>query len=701
MKKIIILGIILLILAVVFIIYGVKSVTATPDIGDPEVILEIDEGGVEVWPAGEETWERAKDGQTLGVGDRVRTLEKSSASIIFYDTSVMRLDESTEITISELALNSENYLEQNIGVELMAGRAWSRILNLLDLDSTYEVKTSSVVATVRGTAFTLGVDDRGETELDVTENQVDLTMYGVASATGEIIKDKPRRIKLEAGRFVKLGAFKKLKQGESVPDIFAIEPQAITQEKLKTDWYLKNMSRDDDFAERVWGLRRDRLRKYIKLLPDSPFFGLQRISEKLGLAITGDPEKKEAFLKILVARRLAEVAELAHQDKVGLASQELIQFENSLKADGAENFARFAAVLPNLLYYQQGFWADVLPTERAYRLKQKMEELGMERNISAEQIMYWKLITIEGRLNEAQRLVQFNESEIVANVLEVARMGLENLQTEASSLPDSPKKEILLDRIEYDLKKFGLIQEEIKLLEYQSPELLQPEELELTEEGMATEEEVVAEPEESEPPVEEEPSEEEPVQEPTQERVLSSLSVSGFPNPVFTGASSDLAAQAYYVDGSNEDVTLKADWTMYGAIGTISNGIFYAGGSAGSARIEASYTSGGATKTASFNMTVKEESAPVTLDFIRLTSSKLVLGGYESCNLYVEAVYSDGSSRDVTGISSLTNANPDVGNLSGNTFSAYPVSATATITATYNEGGVTKTDGVLLTVTYP
>ncbi|NIV99585.1 hypothetical protein GWN26_10825 [Candidatus Saccharibacteria bacterium] len=396
-----------------------------------------------------------------------------------------------------------------------------------------------------------------------------------------------------------------------------------------------------------------------------------------------------------MSRRLAEVAELAHRDKVGLASQELIEFANSLKENGEANAERLSTVLPNLLYYQEGFWADVLPVEKAYRLKQKMEEMGLERNISPEKLIYWKLVTLEGRLVEAQRLIQFREKDVVTNILEAARLGLENLQTEAEALPASPSKDIILDKIAYDLKKFGLMQEEIKLLEFQAPELLQPvDELELTEE----EESAVTEPEETEAPTEE-PTEE-PVAEPTEEKVLESLSVSSLPNPVLVGSSSDLNAQAYYTDGTNADVTASVSWEMFGAIGTISNSVFYAGDSAGSAQIKATYTSGGVTKSAGFTMTVKEEAVPVTLSSIQLISSRLILNAYETANLTVIAHYSNGQEKDVTGSAGLSNSNPEVGYLSGRVFNAHPAEGTTTITATYSEGGISVADGVLLTVNY-
>ena len=99
-------------------------------------------------------------------------------------------------------------------------------------------------------------------------------------------------------------------------------------------------------------------------------------------------------------------------------------------------------------------------------------------------------------------------------------------------------------------------------------------------------------------------------------------------------------------------------------------------------------------------MTVKEEKVVVTLTSIGVTATKTNLNGYDTSTTYVTAYYSDDSSRDVTGSSGLSNSNPEVGYLSGNVFSAYPAEGSTTITATYTEGGVTKNNNIVLTVTY-
>lgn len=695
MKKLIVLIIIVIVIAAGFIIYEVRQAMATPDMETPTVIIEIDEGVAEVWPASGETWQKAKDGDTLVTGDRVRTLGNSKASIIFYDTSVTRLDENTEILIQEVNIDHDNYLNQDVEIELVLGRVWSRIISLLDLDSKFEVETSTVVATVRGTSFNMSVDERGETELDVIENLVDVTLFSVASGTEEVILDNPRKLKLEAGNYINLKAFKKLKQGEEVPDVFAIKASTMVAEKLRTQWFANNFTKDDDFAKRMEGIRRDRLRKYLRHLPGTGLFSLQRWGEKIGLALTGDSEKRNQLEQFYMARRLAEIAELAHQTKTGLATQELVQFENLLKSDGVEQTSRLQSILPNILFLYQGFWADVVPSSKSYRLKQKIEELALLGMITPEQGLYWKLMNLEERLREAERLIKVQELDLVTNVLDAARLGLENLKQEVLALPESEKKQILLDKIEHDLIKLKILQEQVQSMPH--PESTEEGALELEElDELTGDEEPVATPEENVPaPVEEPPVEEkEPLVE--EQKTVESLTVSAFPNPVYVNSSSDLSVRAYYTDGSSEDVTTRAEWQIFGDIGSVSNGIFNAASSAGSAQIQATFSSGGATKSASFTMNVKEH--PAVLESIRLMATKIVMGYGETATLIVEANYSDGSSKDVSNLAGFTNSNPSVGELRGSSFYSYPYEGTTTITATYSESGATKTDVIVITV---
>lgn len=93
-----------------------------------------------------------KSGDTLHVGDVIDTGTKGKAVIHFPDGSLARVDSGTKLTLSTLSFNTgDNSLVVSIGLTI--GRVWSKVVGLATPQSSWEVKTSNTVATVRGTAF--------------------------------------------------------------------------------------------------------------------------------------------------------------------------------------------------------------------------------------------------------------------------------------------------------------------------------------------------------------------------------------------------------------------------------------------------------------------------------------------------------------------------------------------------------------------
>ncbi|MEK7497582.1 MAG: FecR family protein [Patescibacteria group bacterium] len=158
----------------------------------------------------------AKTGRTLKDGDSVKTLPSSNATVSFPEGTEIRLDENTEIKI-----NSQG---QNISIFQSVGKTWSRVINLLGVVD-YEVKSSGLTASVRGTAFSNEVTG-DKTNLDVDE--------GLVSAAGE--KDKAT---IEAGK----GVDSELGQ--------RLTKRAIRKEVLESTWFKKNRDRDQILLEKI------------------------------------------------------------------------------------------------------------------------------------------------------------------------------------------------------------------------------------------------------------------------------------------------------------------------------------------------------------------------------------------------------------------------------------------------------------------
>ncbi len=96
----------------------------------------------------------ATEGMSLSKGSTVKTGPASSADILLFGSSVIRLDENTTVKISELSSDKSN---RSVQLEDSAGRAWDKVLKVSGIDD-YEAKTPTTVATIRGTGFWTGFD---------------------------------------------------------------------------------------------------------------------------------------------------------------------------------------------------------------------------------------------------------------------------------------------------------------------------------------------------------------------------------------------------------------------------------------------------------------------------------------------------------------------------------------------------------------
>jgi hypothetical protein len=109
--------------------------------------LTIVAGQVQVQPPGG-GFAPASDGQTVGVGARVRTGPASRAVLTFFDGSTATLDPETEISLDRIEQNG-NQGGLLTGVGLAVGRVWAQVTSLVDRGSSFEVQAGSATAVGR------------------------------------------------------------------------------------------------------------------------------------------------------------------------------------------------------------------------------------------------------------------------------------------------------------------------------------------------------------------------------------------------------------------------------------------------------------------------------------------------------------------------------------------------------------------------
>jgi len=98
----------------------------------------------------------ATDGMSLQEDSTVKTID-GAATVVLYESVIIRLEPGTEVTLKELSLDK-------VAVHQTSGTTWSKFAQIAGVQS-YELSTPTTVATVRGTAFQTIVEDGSTTTI--------------------------------------------------------------------------------------------------------------------------------------------------------------------------------------------------------------------------------------------------------------------------------------------------------------------------------------------------------------------------------------------------------------------------------------------------------------------------------------------------------------------------------------------------------
>lgn len=176
-------------------------------------------------------------GDLILEGSAISTDATGEAELQFPSGSIARLDANSTLTIQSHFFDEASGTSQ-VSLFLTIGRVWSRVAKLATPASDWEVKTSNVVAAVRGTAFNVGFTKDGKSRVLVSENTVRVS--AVDSTSGALIAeaDVPEHTFVE----VEKARIEKTKR---------LEVAAPPKEFLDDAWILKNKERDREAEIRV------------------------------------------------------------------------------------------------------------------------------------------------------------------------------------------------------------------------------------------------------------------------------------------------------------------------------------------------------------------------------------------------------------------------------------------------------------------
>lgn len=190
------LAFLLMLVLVTFILAQAEGPNATLVVSAGQVVVN-QAGGTFFTAAGEMA---VPTGEVVVVRekDTIHLPKAASAQLRLNDGSTIDLSGGTTLTVSELVNNGYSYRAR---FSLLAGKTLSQVVRLLRPDDIFEIKTPSSTASVRGTRFTVEVNNATTTYYTVEEGIVQVTMgeqivdvaagYEVTAIVGQQLQVRP------------------------------------------------------------------------------------------------------------------------------------------------------------------------------------------------------------------------------------------------------------------------------------------------------------------------------------------------------------------------------------------------------------------------------------------------------------------------------------------------------------------------------
>jgi len=150
-------------------IYQIGQMLFVPQKG--HAFFYIVDGGAKVMPFGTKEWETAYSGSKLLLGDSIKTDSDSRAVISFFDKTTLRMEENTEILLTDIVKRDDH---EEITLALVSGNAWVNKPKIYDLKrSEFVINTGYAIYNVTGTVFDLSRLNDKES-LKVVEGKIDM-----------------------------------------------------------------------------------------------------------------------------------------------------------------------------------------------------------------------------------------------------------------------------------------------------------------------------------------------------------------------------------------------------------------------------------------------------------------------------------------------------------------------------------------------
>lgn len=284
----------------------------------PEMQAELTarEGKVELEREGELVWVEVTEPVEVFAGDSIRTGPESEATVNLYDQGVLHLAPDS-VMVLDASVWSEGDPEVFQGeVFLKSGNLWSRLFNFVSPESGFQVRTSSTVATVRGTTFWVGALP-GDTSRVYVDNHVVQVRSISTGKELDVTEGEMARLLRSSGR-----ASLRFAEAPVGADLAIIEKYRKWDKEYEAD-----------LTERQIAF----VKETRPLDPESPLYKLQLLSERARLAVTVSDERQAELLARFTAGRILDAYLELVEHKNGARSERLLTAAKKFGGESLES----------------------------------------------------------------------------------------------------------------------------------------------------------------------------------------------------------------------------------------------------------------------------------------------------------------------------------------------------------------------------
>lgn len=349
----------------------------------------------------------AIDGTRLFAGDRITTMDDSTAEIHFLDYSVTRLSSNTTVTLSDMPNSPLELNSTPTKLYISEGRAWTKSLKSIE-DDEFTVDTPHGTIKANQASFDISVQP-STTEVIVQKN--------LAEISANPAPDQNTVTTQETNNGSLLPAQTTATQSEKVILTATSENGSDTTITVKKSrptpddtWISENLTADEAHTQAINEEIKQELTATTGALPGEALYPIKQISEAVRTTLTFDAESRLSVKAEIAQTRLAEAALLLEEGHTTEATQAIESFyltldeiESSLQSED-ENTVKELHTKINEIIAQSG---TKLASIEASSPAQTAKEVAEEARITLAEN---PLDKTTAQLNQAsQRLLEANE----------------------------------------------------------------------------------------------------------------------------------------------------------------------------------------------------------------------------------------------------------------------------------------------------